>query len=205
MLAVAAVGLAAHVAQAAPISVGSQGFADISAPSVDTGNINTGTAFTIGNFITTASQSGYFAGLATQLFGPVLFNSQVGTSFSFGNPTFGSFTSTAITPQDNTLGLRSFLIVGNYTAGTFDPTLEPNPAPASLQLSFTQSPPATGAISASATFAIPPVVVPEPSTLMLAYLGIVGGIAADQGRRRQHRRPAAASGRRGPDATRHFG
>jgi hypothetical protein len=171
-------------------SIGTQGFADIGAPSVVGGNINTGTSFTLGNLISTGAQAGYFAGLTTQIFGPASFVPGVGSGFAFGNATFGSFLSTSIVEQTNAPGERSFFILGNYTAGTFDPSLSPNPAPASLRLSFTQTPPVDGAISASATMAIPP--VPEPSTLMLACVGLAGGLAVEQNRRASRRRAATA-------------
>ena len=57
-------GLAAGSAQAAVI--GTQGFADIGTPTADggsTGDINTATAFTIGNLVSTSSNTGDFAGL----------------------------------------------------------------------------------------------------------------------------------------------
>jgi hypothetical protein len=92
--------------------------------------------------------------------------------------------------QTNAPGERSFFILGNYTAGTFNPSLAPNPAPASIRVSFTQTPPVDGAISASATMAIPP--VPEPSTLMLACVGLAGGLAVEQNRRASRRRAATA-------------
>jgi hypothetical protein len=178
-------------------SSGSQGFADIGSPSVDSGNINTGTSFTIGNMISTGASLGYFTGLSTQIFGPITFNAGVGSSLSFGNATFGSFTSTSITEQTNAAGERSFYILGNYTAGTFNPALSPNPAPASVIVGFTQSPAGTGAISDSASLSIPPAAVPEPSTIVLATVGIAAAIAVERSRRRKPIRVAAAPQDRG--------
>lgn len=172
-------------------SAGSQAFADIGSPSVDSGNINTGTSFTIGNMISTGASLGYFAGLPTQIFGPITFNSGISSSLSFGNATFGSFTSTSITEQTNAAGERSFYILGNYTAGTFNPALSPSPAPASVIVGFTQSPAGTGAISDSASLSIPPAAVPEPSTIVLATVGIAAAIAVDRSRRRKSIRGAA--------------
>ncbi len=167
---------------AAP-STGSQGFADLGAPTANTGNINTATLLSFGNMVSNGSQTGYFTGLVTQVFGSVNLAPALGTSISFGNGTFGSFASTSITEQTNSSGERSFLAIGNYSAGTFDPSLTPNPAPASMTISFTQTPPSIGAISASATLAIPP--VPEPSTLALATAGL--GVGVLYLRRRQYR------------------
>jgi hypothetical protein len=165
-------------------SSGSQGFADIGAPSVDSGNINTGTSFTVGNMISTGASIGYFSGLTTQILGPVTFNSSVGSSLSFGNGTLGTFTSTSITEQTNVPGERSFYISGNFTAGSFNPALTPSPAPASVVIGFTQSPAGTGAISDSATLSIPPAAVPEPSTIVLATVGMAAAVDADRMRRR---------------------
>lgn len=178
-------------------SSGSQGFADIGSPSVDSGNINTGTSFTIGNMISTGASIGYFTGLPTQIFGPITFNSGIGSSLTFGNGTFGSFTSTSITEQTNAAGERSFYILGNYTAGTFNPALSPSPAPASVIVGFTQSPAGTGAISDSASLSIPPAAVPEPSTIVLATVGIAAAIAVDRSRRRKTIRVTAPPQDRG--------
>ena len=175
-------------------STGSQAFADIGAPTVDSGNINTGTSFTIGNLISTGANAGYFTGLSTQIFGPVAFSPAVGSSLSFGNATFGSFLSTSITEQTNVAGERSFYVLGNYTAGTFDPALAPNPAPASMIVSFTQSPAGTGSISDSASLSIPPEAVPEPSTILLAGVGLAGGLVVDQSRRHRRRKFAGQTG-----------
>jgi hypothetical protein len=140
--------------EATTATAGSQGMIDLGSPNAQPGNdINTATTFTVGNLITTGSSSGYFAGLTTQVLGPVTFNTGVGTSMSFGNATLGSFASTSITPQTNTPGERSFLIRGNFTAGAFNPALTPNPAPTVLRISFTQVLGGVGAISSSATMA----------------------------------------------------
>jgi hypothetical protein len=173
-------------------SSGSQGFADIGAPSVSgtgvfPGSINTGTSFTIGNLISTGAQNGYFTGLSTQIFGPVTFVPADDTSLSFGNATMGSFASTSITELTNSPGQRSFYVLGMFSAGTFDPSLTPDPAPASLLITFNQTPENTGAISNSSTLAIPPAAVPEPSTLVIAGLGLAGFAAVDVRRRRRRR------------------
>lgn len=175
-------------------SNGSQGFADIGSPSANTGNINTATTLTIGNMISTGASIGYFSGLPTQIFGPVAFTVATGTSVTFGNAQFGTFTSTSITEQTNVPGERSFYILGSYTPGTFNPALTPNPAPASFTVGFTQSPISSGAISSSATLSIPPAAVPEPSTLVLAGVGMATVLVVDQGRRHRRRRKAAAFG-----------
>ena len=92
-------------------STGSQAFVDISAPSIDSGNINSATSFTIGNRNSTGASAGYFTGVPTQLYGPVPFSPAVGLSLSFGNAGFENFLSTPITEQTNVTGKRSFYVL----------------------------------------------------------------------------------------------
>jgi len=155
------------------VTNGSQGLADIGTPSANTGNINTATTLTMGTIVSTGAQAGYFSGLTTQIFGPIAFDPSVGSSISFGNATFGSFLSTSITEQTNTAGERSFLVLGNFTGGSFGGATTPSPAPSSLTISFTQTPAGTGSISSSASIAIP--AVPEPASYGLLLAGLAGG------------------------------
>ncbi|MEI6241598.1 MAG: hypothetical protein WCR51_14530, partial [Planctomycetia bacterium] len=70
-------------------TVGTQGFGNIGVTTVNTGNINTATVFTLSNVRSTAAQTGYFVGLPT--FSPAgvwSFTTTVGTSLSFSNPAF---------------------------------------------------------------------------------------------------------------------
>ena len=204
---IAAVSLATHAARADEITqselpsvvfvagtpTGSQGFSDLGSPSADTGNIDTSSTFTIGNLSTSGANAGFFSGFpAASSFGSVAFTITSGTSLSFSNASFGSFASSSITEDASGPGFRTFLVLGNYTAGSFfsSTPLIPNPASASFRIAFTQSPVGTGVISDSSTLAIPP--VPEPSTLMLACVGIAGGLAVEQNRRASRRRAAAA-------------
>ncbi len=176
---VAALMLAAGVANAD--STGSQGFADLGTPAAVGGNINTATQFTVGSLITNSSSTGVFAGIPTQSFGSVSFDTTVGSSLSFGNSTFGNFASTSITEISNSAGQVSFYVLGNFTGGSYTGTLSPNPAPASFTVSFTQTPAGTGAISDSSTLSIPPVPsgVPEPSSIVLVGLGLASvGVVA---------------------------
>ena len=165
---------AAVSAQAASVN-GSQGFADIGTPTVDTGNINTATSLTIGDLITTTSQQGGFAGLPTQAFGTVNFNLTSFTSLTFQNSTFGSFSSTSITKTPSTSGTVDLYVLGSFTPGTF---FGGGSAQAtSFTISFTQTPASTGSISDSSTLATPPAtppgVVPEPASVALASIGLV--------------------------------
>ena len=92
-------------------STGSQAFVDIGSPNLDSGNISSATAFTIGNRNSTGVSAGYFTGVPTQLYGPVPFSPTVGLSLSFGNAGFENFLSTPITEQTNVTGKRSFYVL----------------------------------------------------------------------------------------------
>lgn len=142
------------------VSTGTAGFGDLGVTTVSPGtSIHTATTFSLGSMITAGVPTGYFASLPFQFFGAESFDSTVGSSLSFATAQFGSFQSTSITTVTNVpgSGFREFYVVGNYTPGTFNPTpLVPNPAPASLRISFTQSPANTGTISVSITMQLPP-------------------------------------------------
>ena len=171
--AVALLALSSGVIQANAIN-GTQGFADLGSPSANTGDVNTATVFTIGELVTSASQSGAFVGLLPQDFGAVTFDTSVPTSLSFGNAIFGTFTSTSITKISNAAGTPSFFILGTYVSGTYAPGATADSS--SFTIGFTQTPAHTGSISDSASFADPPAPpgVPEPATLCLFGSALIG-------------------------------
>lgn len=163
-------GLTVSLTQA---QVGSIAFADAGSPSVSPGlSINSATNFHLGNLVSTRVSTGYFSGFGVAQFGSVNFSPAVGGSFSFSNPGFGSFNSTAIFDGPASPGALTYYIYGLYTSGNsgaFSQAL--NNQPATFTINFTQSPAGTGTISDSAMFAIPPVVTPEPGTLALMGAG----------------------------------
>jgi hypothetical protein len=160
------------VVPSAQAGFSTQGFADIGTPTANTGNINTATVFTIGDLISTTANTGIFAGLPTQVIGPVTFDSTVGSSLSFSSSGFGSFTSTSITEISNSSGQAAFYVLGNFLGGADDGGAGSN-GPASFTISFTQTPSGSGSISDSGTFSVPPAgTVPEPSSIVCTLIGI---------------------------------
>jgi hypothetical protein len=175
--------------QAAPI--GAQAFADIGSPTAGgstTGNINTATAFTIGNMISTSNSTGIFTGMSTQTFGTVSFNLGTATSLAFGNSVFGSFASTSIVEATNIPGSIAIYVLGNWTPGT-QGGQSGGPFASSFTITYNQTPPgAGGAISDSATFSTPPTLmpgVPEPASIVMGLTSLVlcGGVYGYRSRR----------------------
>jgi hypothetical protein len=158
---------------------GTQGFIDGGSPTTNTGNINTATLFTIGDLLTSSANTGVFAHLPRFLdFGAVSFNTTSGSSLTFSNASFGSFTSTAIDVAATAPGTETFYVLGNWNPETSGLATAGSYA-ASFTIGFTQTPASTGTISDSATFSIPPApapAVPEISTwaMMLAGFGALG-------------------------------
>lgn len=152
-------------------TTGTQAFANLGTTTVDTGNINTAVTFTLGNVRSTASQTGYFVGLpALSAAGSWSFSTNVGTSLTFSNPAFGTFQSTAIITESNTVipgQQRTFYVVGTLSGGTLGP-VTPSPVPSSITITLTQ----TGiAISSSATLSIPPTKAKSPVLVAANDLG----------------------------------
>jgi len=168
-------GIAAAVTTVAQAQTGTLGLVDVSTPSVGPGtDINGATSYTIGDLASFSDSTGIFAGLSSQIYGPVTFEPGVGDSFSFGDSVFGTFTSTSITLVTSSQGFISLHILGDYTSGLLDADAIVN-KPVSVDYSFTQNPVVDGGISDSGELSIPPSSVPEPASL--ALLGL-GGLAA---------------------------
>jgi hypothetical protein len=168
LLASAVLGATALSANAAVMAT--QGFADIGTPSVVGGDINTATSFSIGDLVSTSANSGALAGMTTQILGTVTFDTTSGSSLTFGNGVFGTFTSTSISEISNVAGAVAFYVLGNWTPGSFAGGTGSDPA--SFRISFTQTPEFSGTISDSGTFAVPPSgVIPELSTWAMMGIG----------------------------------
>ena len=165
-------------------TIDSQAFTDTGSPTANgssTGNINTATSFTVGNFISTTSQTGFFAGMPVQSFASFSFNITNPTSLTFGNSIFGTFTSTTITVVTNTPGFLNLSVMGEWTPGTFG-GVTGGPFASTLSFVFTQNPSHSGAIGDSAVFQT---VIPEPPTMVMGLTGLaLGGMIYRLRRRR---------------------
>jgi len=182
-------------AGAQSVPVGTQAFIDFGTPMADgspTGNINTATAFVIGDLTSDNNNTGVFSGMASQSFGPISLNTTNPNSVMFGNGVFGHFASTALVEDNATLpGFLNLVFKGNWTPGS-QGGVTGGPFSAEMSITFTQSPAgAGGTISDSAVFETPAPssAVPEPSSLGMLLAGLAGVVVSDLLRRR--RRPVA--------------
>ena len=149
---------------------GTLSFVDIGSPSASpVTDIGSDTIFNIGNLISTVGY-GDFSGLSVQIFGPQTIDLTSPTSLSFGNATFGTFSSTSISVISQSSSSVDIYVLGNYIAGTFGGTLSDS-GPASFHITFGQTPAGTGSLNDSAGLSIPPEPVPEPTTMAFAALG----------------------------------
>lgn len=176
-----------QTAQAAPISAtGSVGIIGVS--SAPAGSIDLGTTFTF----TFSLFSGGTGDLAIVPVGSNLVTATItatnGSPVSF-DAAWGDFVGT-VTVTSST-GPATNRVVSVFALGTFTPQAGPpdltsfDPGPMSLTFSATQTGGPTGSVSASYTIASPPADVPEPMTMTLFGLGMLGSAVAARRRRNQ--------------------
>lgn len=119
----------------------------------------------------------------TSLGSQIVFDTTNGLSFS--NASFGSFSTISVIPISITPNAVSYYVLGTYMPGSFFDALLGAPPhaeqQASLTIQFNQT--QGGAIGGGGSFATPPApIVPEPSTIATALLGL--GFAGFAARRR---------------------
>lgn len=175
LLTAAAAALFAVSAQAAPImATGSVGIIGVS--TAPAGSIGLDTTFTF----TFSLFSGGSGDLSIVPVGSTLvtqtITSTVGSAVSF-DAAWGSFSGFVTSASSD--GPTSNRVVDVFALGTFTPLSGPpdlsgfDPGPMSLTFSATQTS-STGVVSASYTIASPPASVPEPTSIALAGLALLG-------------------------------
>ena len=145
------------------------------------------TSFTIASMATNGVATGGFTGLPLgTTFTGSTFTLGVPTGFTFTNADFGTFTQTAapvITSTGTNNGVltsEAFYILGSFSGGVVGAA-----TPASFTISFTQNGGPGSSISASGTLDIPPIgAVPEPASVVMLGVGLVGAAAVARRARR---------------------
>lgn len=170
----------------ATITIGTQGFnaggQDITP---NTGDITTATVFNFANFGSTTNQTGVFAGMPNELFGPLTLTITSATGFSFSDSVFGDFLSSSITPIFVGQGVATYAVDGTWTPGTFSGFSGlTGPLTADFTMAFTQVGGPGTAPSFSGTLAITELsAVPEPSSIVLVLTALIGGVVMFRFRR----------------------
>ena len=161
--------------RASPMSLGTQGFnAAGSVITPNTGDVTTATVFDFGNFGTTSNQTGIFAGMPTQLFGPVSLDITIPTGLAFSNSVFGAFASTSITPIFIGMNTATYSEDGLWTPGTFFSGLT-GTFESDFLMSFTQVGGPGTAVSFSATLSVLSK-TPEPPSIVMVLTGLIAGV-----------------------------
>jgi PEP-CTERM motif len=143
-------------------------FTETGTPSLGGSNdINSATSFIFGD-LTVKQGSGVFAGDVGAVFGSATFSPSAPSSFVLTDAAVGSFTGSSISASAFTASTESFVLEGSFNL--FGVGAEQS----ELAISFTQVGGPNGLISDSATLISPTSFVPEPASIVMFGLGLVG-------------------------------
>lgn len=170
---------------------GSQGFADLGVPGIDTSSLSTATTFQIGFMASTGTSSGGFETNPIDdwsAFGPVIINLADASATTFGNDDFGHFVGTEVADIASGAGYRTLWVGGIFTVGSrFG--VGNDPVQANFVVSFAQTSDSNSTLSDSAVLSVPassnasPMTTPEPASAAMLGLGIGGLVIAGMMRR----------------------
>jgi hypothetical protein len=175
--------VAAPKADAAFVPPGTQALVDLGPTTlVGSQDINQATGFVLNNLVTTLARSGGFtaAGVQNFSFAATTFNIASPQTFSFGNAVFGTFQGISSSPGATSATSQEYLITGTFLPGTV--FADGGPLTATFDVTFSQVGGINTAVSASGTLLVP-ASVPEPASIALVGLGLVG-VAGFSARRR---------------------
>ncbi len=106
----------------------------------------------------------------------------VPSTFTFGNATFGTFTATGLNFDTSGVNFRNIELVGTFQGGTlFGPGMD-GISNAKLDISLNQVGGPNTAIGA--TFTLVTTAIPEPASVVMMGLGLVGTLGLARVRRK---------------------